>query len=75
MQVPESEVKKNVSLNIKEPVFNQYDRKWHVKHTDLDTGRPADKRFSSLSEAQMFYEELYQVFYHNYLSIILGNSR
>ena len=75
MQISESEAKKNVELNIKTPVFNQYDRKWHVQHTDLDTGRKVDYRTTSLSEAQSYYEYYYHLFYENYLSIVLGHGR
>jgi hypothetical protein len=62
------DIRANVELNVKKPVFNQYGRYWFVKHTDTETGRDTESRFRSLAEANCFYEEIYRMFEANYIS-------
>ena len=63
------DIRANVELNVKTPVFNQYGRYWYVKHTDPQTGRDAESRFRSFAEAKQFYEEMYSMFEANYISL------
>lgn len=66
------DIKANVELNVKKPVFNQYGRYWFVKHTDTETGKDTESRFRSLSAAEDFYEEMYRIFEANYITIKFG---
>lgn len=59
----------NINLNLKQPVYHTYDRYWFVKHTDPNTGKLTETRFTSLSAAEDFYEEMYHRFEANYISI------
>lgn len=63
------DIQANVELNVKKPVSNTYGRYWFVKHIDPNTGKLTETRFTSLSAAEGFYEEMYHMFEANYISI------
>lgn len=67
------DIRANVELNVKKPVFNQYGRYWFVKHTDTETGKDTESRFKSFAEAKQFYEEMYSMFEANYISYKFRN--
>lgn len=66
------DIQANVELNIKKPIFNTYGRYWFIKHTDPNTGKFTETRFTSLSAAEAFYEEMYHMFEANYITIKFG---
>ena len=53
-------------------LFNTYGRYWFIKHTDPNTGKLTETRFTSLSAAEGFYEEMYHMFEANYITIKFG---
>jgi len=66
------DIQANVELNVKKPIFHTYGRYWFIKHTDTKTGKPTETRFTSLSAAEEFYEEMYRMFEANYITIKFG---